>query len=134
MTESVCPKIFPAISWLASCLQSFLDGCLLANKAIPIVAKIYTVDIAVMNNIISIFLVGCALGQEIDGPISDQIGRKKLRIGGLVLFITTFYCHSICCYRKSDIVFRLLQSISAGVATVICMPFIRDVYGAKVSR
>lgn len=99
--------------------------------AMPIMAEFFSVDIVAINNTISTFLIGYALGQLFAGPISDQIGRKPVALFGLVVFIITSFGIALAT-SVTDIQFlRFVQAIGGGAATVICMPSIRDVYSAR---
>ncbi len=46
--------------------------------AIPSIAEEMNTSIISVNNTLSYFLVGYGIGQFFGGPLSDQIGRKKL--------------------------------------------------------
>ncbi|MDC6684757.1 MFS transporter, partial [Leclercia adecarboxylata] len=69
------------------------------------------------------------------GPLSDAFGRRRVIIGGLVLFIGA----SIGCALSRDmttlLVFRALQGVTAGVGVIVGRAVIRDLYhGADAQR
>ncbi len=96
--------------------------------AMPAMAKAFDVGIVRMNDTLSMYLVGYGIGQFFGGAFSDQIGRKRIGIIGLVIF--TLASLAIGMSTTADQVqwFRFVQAIGAGFATVICWAIVRDVY------
>ncbi|TAJ93795.1 MAG: Bcr/CflA family efflux MFS transporter [Gammaproteobacteria bacterium] len=99
--------------------------------ALPVMAKDFAVDIVAMNNTISTFLMGNALGVVIAGPISDCKGRKPVGIAGLALFLVSSFVMVFATDVIQIQVLRFMQAIGSGMCTVICMPSIRDVYDVR---
>jgi DHA1 family bicyclomycin/chloramphenicol resistance-like MFS transporter len=99
--------------------------------AMPIMASYFSVDIVAINNTISTFLIGYALGQVIAGPVSDQIGRKPIGYVGLCIFILSSIGIGLASSVEQVLVLRFVQAIGAGTANVIAMPAVRDVYSAR---
>jgi DHA1 family bicyclomycin/chloramphenicol resistance-like MFS transporter len=64
----------------------------------------------------------------VHGPLSDAWGRKRVIVGGLVMFIVS----SIGCALSRDLstllVFRALQGVSAGVGMIVGRAVIRDLF------
>jgi DHA1 family bicyclomycin/chloramphenicol resistance-like MFS transporter len=98
--------------------------------AMPTMAQAFGVSIVRLNNTLSIYLLGYGMGQFFGGAFSDQIGRKRVGVIGLTLYIVT--CVWIAFATTVDEVqwLRLLQAIGAGFSTVIAMAIVRDVYPA----
>jgi DHA1 family bicyclomycin/chloramphenicol resistance-like MFS transporter len=96
--------------------------------AMPTMAEEFGVSIVRLNNTVSIYLLGYGIGQFFGGAFSDQIGRKRVGVIGLSLYIAT--CISIAFAATVDQVqwLRLLQALGAGFSTVIAMAIVRDVY------
>lgn len=99
--------------------------------ALPVMAKDFAVDIVAMNNTISVFLMGNALGVVIAGPISDCKGRKPVGIAGLALFLISSFVIVFATEVMQIQALRFVQAIGTGMCTVICMPSIRDVYDVR---
>lgn len=99
--------------------------------ALPQMAEALGVDIVQVNNTLSVYLFGFALGQIVGGPISDQIGRRPIGMIGLLLFMLT----SVLIARANDIQqilwLRGVQAFGGGFATVICMAMVRDAFSAE---
>ena len=99
--------------------------------ALPVMAKDFAVDIVAMNNTISTFLMGNALGVVIAGPISDCKGRKPVGLTGLALFLVSSFVIVFATSVMQIQLLRFVQAIGTGMCTVICMPSIRDVYDVR---
>ncbi|MCL1634141.1 multidrug effflux MFS transporter [Luteimonas sp. SX5] len=84
-------------------------------------------DKVAMQQTISVYLLAYALMSVVHGPLSDAIGRRKVIIGGLIVF--TFA--SAGCALSRDLptllAFRALQGLSAGVGLIVGRALIRDV-------
>lgn len=96
--------------------------------AMPTMAASLGVEIVSINTTLSSYLFGFAFGQLFGGPISDQIGRRRVGIIGLIIF-----CASSLLIAAADsisvlIALRVVQAIGGGFATVICMAMVRDAY------
>ena len=99
--------------------------------ALPAMANYFDVNIVAMNNTISTFLMGNALGVIIAGPVSDCRGRKPVGISGLVLFLVSSFAIVFAANALQIQLLRVIQAIGTGMCTVICLPSIRDVYNAR---
>jgi DHA1 family bicyclomycin/chloramphenicol resistance-like MFS transporter len=79
-----------------------------------------------MQQTISVYLVAYALMSVVHGPLSDAIGRRKVILGGLAVFVLA----SIGCALSRDLptllAFRALQGLSAGVGLIVGRAVIRD--------
>lgn len=77
-------------------------------------------------------LLGLALGQLVAGPLSDQFGRRRPLIVGLVLYAVT----SAACAAAPTVwvltVLRLLQGLSGAAGLVIARAVARDMYSGKL--
>jgi DHA1 family bicyclomycin/chloramphenicol resistance-like MFS transporter len=96
--------------------------------AMPAMAQAFGVSIVRINDTISIYLVGYGLGQFFGGAFSDQIGRKRIGMIGLAIFVLASLAIGFATTVEQVQWFRFLQAIGGGFATVICMAIVRDVY------
>jgi MFS transporter, DHA1 family, multidrug resistance protein len=92
-------------------------------------------DKVAMQQTISVYLIAYALMSLVHGPLSDAIGRRRVILGGLVVF--TFA--SIGCALSRDmttlLAFRALQGLSSGVGLIVGRAVIRDVlHGEDAQR
>jgi DHA1 family bicyclomycin/chloramphenicol resistance-like MFS transporter len=97
--------------------------------AMPVMADAFGVSIVKLNNTISTYLIGFGLGQFFGGSFSDQIGRKRIGMLGLTVFIATTAAIAFAAETIAQVQWlRFLQAIGGGFSTVICMASVRDVY------
>jgi DHA1 family bicyclomycin/chloramphenicol resistance-like MFS transporter len=99
--------------------------------ALPSMAQALSVPIATLNASISAFLVGFALGQLMGGPISDQVGRKRVCVIGTSLFIIASAAIALSDSAQVINLWRLLQAFGGGFATITAMAQVRDSYPAE---
>ena len=93
----------------------------------PRIALDLGVDTVAVGYSLSAYMFGMALGQLFGGPISDQIGRKRIATTGLTLF---FVMSLVIIYVQSLdqlIIARALQAIGGGLAGAVVMPTLRDI-------
>ena len=97
--------------------------------ALPEVGRDLAAGQGVVQLTISAALVGLALGQLVAGPLSDNLGRKRPLLVGLVGFVVL----SLVCAVAPDVwllvVARLLQGCCGAAGLVIARAFVRDVFG-----
>lgn len=96
--------------------------------AMPAMAEALGVGIVRMNDTLSMYLVGYGIGQFFGGAFSDQIGRKRVGIIGLLVFVLASMAIGVSTTVEQVQWFRFVQAIGAGFGTVICMAIVRDVY------
>jgi DHA1 family bicyclomycin/chloramphenicol resistance-like MFS transporter len=117
-----------ALAWLLGGLAMF--GPFSIDTIFPAFARIGAelgADKVAMQQTISVYLLAYALMSVVHGPLSDAIGRRKVIIGGLVVFTLA----SVGCALSRDLTtllaFRALQGLSAGVGLIVGRALIRDV-------
>ncbi len=95
--------------------------------AFPVMGESLGADKLAMQQTISAYLVAYALMSLVHGPMSDALGRRRVILGGLVVFIAA----SVGCALADDLptmlAFRVLQGLSAGVGLIVGRAVIRDV-------
>jgi DHA1 family bicyclomycin/chloramphenicol resistance-like MFS transporter len=96
--------------------------------AFPMIARDFGVSIVSVQNTLSAFLIGYALGQFFGGSFSDQIGRKRIGYVGLLVYIGASLAIAFADNVSQMLVLRFFQAIGGGFSTVICMASVRDVY------
>lgn len=88
----------------------------------------FDVGMAKANLTISFFLIGLGIGQFIGGPLSDQLGRKKIGLIGLLIHIVATALITVSTTLDQVLILRLIQAIGGGFASVICLAQMRDVF------
>jgi DHA1 family bicyclomycin/chloramphenicol resistance-like MFS transporter len=102
--------------------------------AFPAIGAQLDADKVEIQQTISAYLIAYALMSLVHGPLSDAIGRKRVIIGGLIVF--TFA--SIGCALSRDmatlLAFRALQGLSSGVGLIVGRAVIRDVLQGEAAQ
>lgn len=95
-------------------------------------------DLATSESLIglslSIFLLGMAIGQLVYGPLSDRIGRKKVLLGGILLFILATLTLSFAPNIEVFLTARFVQALGACSGTVIWQAVVIDRYEGKLAE
>lgn len=96
--------------------------------AIPDMAAAFGVEVVQMNHTMSTYLIGFGLGQIFGGPISDQIGRRKIGLIGLSIYLLATLGIILSNSLDQLMVLRGIQAVGGGLTTITVMPMMRDVY------
>lgn len=96
--------------------------------ALPQIAQAFRVDVPHISTSVSTYLLGYAIGQFFGGPLSDQIGRKRIATIGLTLFLFATLGILVAVTVEQFLFLRLVQAIGGGFSTVIAMAMVRDLY------
>jgi DHA1 family bicyclomycin/chloramphenicol resistance-like MFS transporter len=102
--------------------------------ALPQIAGDFGADLSVIQNSLSIFLVGFGSGLLLFGPLSDRFGRRPLALFGLMGFALASLCLTLSTNATLFILFRLLQGFLGSAATVTIPAMIRDCYGKDAAK
>lgn len=103
--------------------------------ALPEVAKDLGTDMSAVNLTISAFMLGMAVGQFLGGPLSDQLGRRRIGSLGLAIFIISTILIIFASSIEQILVLRFIQAVGGGFASVICLAQVRDIFAPEqVSR
>ncbi|MDU8926887.1 multidrug effflux MFS transporter [Alisedimentitalea sp. MJ-SS2] len=81
--------------------------------------------------VLTVFVIGLGLGTFIAGPISDALGRKRVILGGLVLYVLGATLASTAQSLDTILAARLLQGLGAAGPRVVSMAVIRDLYSGR---
>lgn len=96
--------------------------------AFPRIGSDFAVDKVALQQIISVYLLTYAVMSLFHGALSDALGRKRVIVGGLVVFIGASIGCALAPDMPSLLFFRALQGMSAGVGYIIGRAVIRDLY------
>ena len=100
----------------------------MALPSLPATAEDLGAQPATVQLTVTLFLAGFALAQLLHGPLSDRIGRRRVLLGGLVVYAIG----GLACWAAPSarllVAGRLLQALGAGSGPVVGRAVIRDLY------
>ena len=102
--------------------------------AMPQLAADLNTDITLVQNTLSIYLLGYAIGLVFFGPLADKSSRRRLVILGISGFfmasITLAFCQNI----EQFLLVRFIQAIVSSAAIVVVPSTIREYYGKNIAK
>jgi DHA1 family bicyclomycin/chloramphenicol resistance-like MFS transporter len=102
--------------------------------AMPILAKALNTDISMVQNTLSIYLLGYALGLLFFGPLADQYARRKLVFIGIIGFSLINLILPFVETIEQFLSLRFLQAFISSAATVVVPGTIREYYGKNTAK
>ncbi|KAF1027433.1 MAG: Bicyclomycin resistance protein [Acinetobacter bereziniae] len=94
--------------------------------AFPEIAKSLSVNLGEMQQTLSIFLIGLAIGQGIYGPLLERFGRKLPLLIGVLIFIIGSLIASFATSLELLLSARFLQALGAAAGLVTPRAIISD--------
>lgn len=103
--------------------------------AMPAIAADLRVASPVIEQSLSSYFVGLALGQVICGPLSDRLGRRPILFGGLVLYLLATVACVMVPGAHGLIAGRALQGLGASATPAVSRAVVRDLWsGNRAAR
>jgi DHA1 family bicyclomycin/chloramphenicol resistance-like MFS transporter len=100
----------------------------MALPSLPATAEALGAAPATVQLTVTLFLAAFALAQLIHGPLSDRLGRRRVLLGGLAVYLIG----GLACWAAPSVQLlvlgRLLQALGAGSGPVVGRAVIRDLY------
>ena len=94
----------------------------------------FQTDISAVQLTLSAFMFGFAGSQLAYGSLSDRFGRRRVVLGGLVIYLGASFGCLVAQTIEQLIVLRFLQAIGACSGAVIGRAVVRDLYSAEQGR
>ncbi|MGP5377176.1 MFS transporter [Brachybacterium alimentarium] len=92
-------------------------------------------DEVALQQLVAAYLAAFAIMSIFHGPLSDALGRKKVMIGGLTIYLIGMFGCVLAPSMGTLILLRVLQGMSAGAATIVSRVVIRDMFsGSEAQR
>ena len=95
--------------------------------AFPQIGAQMGADKLAMQQTISVYLLAYAAMSLVHGALSDALGRRRVILGGLVVFLLASVGCALATTLPQLLGFRALQGLSAGVGLIVGRAVIRDV-------
>jgi DHA1 family bicyclomycin/chloramphenicol resistance-like MFS transporter len=103
--------------------------------AFPAIASELGASTIAMQQTISVYMVAYALMSLFHGPLSDSLGRRRVILVGVAVFVLASVGCALAGSIGSLLGFRALQGISAGAGLIVGRAIIRDCFdGVEAQR
>ena len=102
--------------------------------AMPILAEHLQTNMPMIQNSLSIYLLGYALGLILFGPMADKHSRRKMVLFGISGFAITSLILPFVVDIEQFLFIRFVQAFVSSAATVIIPGTIREFYGKHTAK
>ena len=103
--------------------------------AFPAIARDLNASPLAMQQTISVYMIAYALMSLFHGPLSDALGRRRVILAGVAVFVLASVGCALAGSIGSLLAFRALQGISAGAGLIVGRAIIRDCFeGVEAQR
>ena len=127
MTVAIAPTRTLAV--LLTMLVAFGPVCTdLYLASLPDMARDLKTDTAMVQLTLSAFVVGFAVMQLGYGPLSDRFGRRRVIMGGVVLYVVASLFCVVAPTIETLIAGRFAQALGACCGPVVGRAVVRDIY------
>ena len=96
--------------------------------SLPLIAADLATPESNIQLTISAFLGGLCLGMLFYGPLSDRFGRRKLLLGGIVLYLLASLGCVFSGQVETLVFWRVLQALGGAAAAVLGRTIVRDLF------
>jgi len=94
--------------------------------ALPLLSRELQADYAVVQFVVSSYLLGLGLFQPIQGLLCDRFGRRPVLLAGFSLFLIASLAASLADQITLLVAARFVQAMGVSVATVVTRAIVRD--------
>ncbi len=102
--------------------------------AMPVLAKHLGTDMPMVQNSLSVYLLGYACGLILFGPMADKYSRRKLVLLGIAGFTLASLFLPWVTSIEQFLTVRFLQAFISSAATVVVPAAIREYYGKDTAK
>jgi DHA1 family bicyclomycin/chloramphenicol resistance-like MFS transporter len=100
----------------------------------PELTQYFSTKMPLVQNSLSIYLFGYAVGLLVFGPMADKYARRTLVIIGLLGFLFTTVALTFAQNIEQFIILRFFQAFMSSAATVVVPGIIRQLYGKDTAK
>ncbi|MGS0680757.1 multidrug effflux MFS transporter [Shewanella sp. 125m-7] len=123
--------LIPMLSAIVAITPLAIDMYL---PAMATLAASFSTDITIVQQSLSLYLAGYALGMLCFGPLADKFGRKRLVLLGLTGFMLTSLGLAFVTTIESFLTLRFAQAFIGASATVVVPGYIKELYGKNTAK
>jgi len=121
-------SIIGVIFLLGPLIFSFALALDIYVSSIPTIQTIFHTNQVMVQLTVSIFLLGTGVGQLFAGPLSDQIGRRKVVLSGVIFYLLGSLLCTFAPNITFLIIFRAIQALGACGMMVSAFAIVRDLF------
>lgn len=81
--------------------------------------------------VVTLYMLGFAVGQVAHGPISDAFGRKPVLLAGLAVYAAASFACMLATQFDTLLAARFVQGVACAAPRVIAVAVVRDIYGGR---
>ncbi|OJX81818.1 multidrug effflux MFS transporter [Magnetospirillum sp. 64-120] len=96
--------------------------------SLPDMGRYFGTSVEMVQMTLSVFLLGFAVAMLIYGPLSDRFGRRRVILGGVVIYVVGSLACMVAPTIEALIASRFLQAVGACCGPVVSRAVVRDVY------
>jgi MFS transporter, DHA1 family, multidrug resistance protein len=123
------PEFIALMAMMAATVAFSIDAML---PGLPHIAQSLTPEAPNRAQlIITAFLLGLGLGTFVSGPLSDSFGRKRVILGGAVIYIAGAALAMIAPSLETLLAARAIQGIGTAAFRIVSIAIIRDLYAGR---
>ena len=111
---------------LAACGPISIDMYL---PSLPTIAQAFAISTGSAQTTLTSFMFGFSIGMLLYGPLSDTYGRRPVLLGGIVMYALASVACALSFSIGSLVMFRFVQALGAGAASVLARAIARDAHG-----
>ncbi|MEH0110508.1 sugar porter family MFS transporter [Tersicoccus sp. MR15.9] len=119
---------------IAAAVGGFLFGfdSSVINGAVDALAKDFALPAALTGVIVSIALIGSAVGAWFAGPLADRWGRLRVMFVGAILFLISSLGSGFAFAAWDLAIWRLIGGVGIGIASVIGPTYISEIAPSRL--
>jgi MFS transporter, DHA1 family, multidrug resistance protein len=110
---------------LAACGPISIDMYL---PSLPSLTQAFSVSASAAQTTLTSFMFGFSIGMLLYGPLSDSLGRRPVLLGGIIMYVLSTIACAVSFSIGSLVVFRFVQALGAGAASVLARAIARDAH------
>ena len=123
----LAPSTSGALGGLALSMLLSSLGTSIANVALPTLAQAFDASFQQVQRVVVAYLLGVTVSIVSAGRLGDLVGRRRMLVGGLILFVGAAAMSGLAPSLGALIVARLAQGVGAAVLMALTLAFVADI-------